>query len=480
MDFIEACRKFISIDSTPAQGNWQLAMFCKQFAESLGLSVDVQEESYGDLGQANIIIRPVLQDQNKIISRPANEFMLQTHLDTPDPGPYGLWQGTGHNPFDAHIIEQKIYGLGAADTKLDFLCKMMALSKFATQKQWVLPPVLVGTYGGETRMIGAMKLIRKNKINPSMALVGEPTDLKIAIAGNGLAEVEFFIPFSDDEKDYRIQHNLKESTATQSRLFSGKGVHSSTPHLGDSAILKMLEYLQQLPEGIVIMEIDGGVSFNSVPSQGFLEIEPISGMSDPMSTKIISIFNVLKKIESEFSKYNDKDIIPPNPTLNIGIIRTYEDHVYMCGSCRLPPSVSNEHYESWMKIIKQECDRIGVQFRIADYKRPYRIDPETMLVRGCLAEISSVLAANNNSDNATENPMSANSNSTSFTGSEKHLTTHPSTNEASLWSRLNIPTVSFGPGVREDNIHTPNEHVKIEDLKLAIQFYENIIQRFCL
>lgn len=467
MDFVEACRKFISIDSTPSQGNWELALYAKELATELGLHVELQEESYGDLRQANVIVRPSKNAIHPALVPHAHaasekksgyEFMLQTHLDTPDPGPYGLWQGTGHNPFDAHIIEQKIYGLGSADTKLDFLCKLIALSKFSQQDRWTVPPVLVGTYGGETRMIGAMKLIRKNKVFPKFVLVGEPTDLKVAIAGNGLAEVEFFIPFSEEEKDYRIQHNLRESTATQSRIFSGKAAHSSTPHLGESAILKMLDYLQQLPEGIIVMEIDGGVSFNSVPSHGFLEIEPIAGVADPMSTKIITVFKALKSVESKFSQFVDEDFSPPNPTLNIGIMRTYEDHVYMCGSCRIPPSVSNENYESWMKLIKEKCDAVGAQFRIADYKRPYRIDANAALVQGCIEELEAMGVGKGNS----------------------LLTTHASTNESSLWSRLNIQSLSFGPGVREGNIHTPQEHVKLEDLKQVTTFYENIIRRFCL
>ena len=101
MDFIEACRQFISIDSTPTHGNKDLARWAAAFCRQKGLVVEEQEEIVGDLEQLNVIARPT-QD------RPAAEFLLQNHLDTVDPGPFSLWTHTGSNPFDAHIIDGKI------------------------------------------------------------------------------------------------------------------------------------------------------------------------------------------------------------------------------------------------------------------------------------------------------------------------------------------------------------------------------------
>ena len=448
MSFIELCRKMISYDSSPSHGTRDLVLWLAETCRERGLAVEVQEEVWGDQQQANIIVRP-----NN--DRPALEFLLQTHLDTPDPGPFGFWSETGHNPFDAHIIENKIYGLGSADVKLDFLCKLEAISSFSNITKWRLPPVLVGTYGEETGMAGALKLIRKNKISAKMALIGEPSDLHLITAGKGMAGVEIRIPYSQEEKSYRVEHNLRESTSTQSRIFHGKSAHSATPHLGESAIKKMLDYLMQLPEGIVVMEIDGGVNFNTVPANAFLEVDPISGVADPMSRKICAIYQALKDLEVQFLAYQDRDFFPTHPTLNIGLMRTSEDHIFLSGSCRIPPVVTNEIYEEWMVRLKQKCQTVGAEFRVTDYKRPYRTDPSSMLVRGCLDEIGQM-------------------------GLSVETKTQSSTNEASLWSRIGIDCVSFGPGLREGNIHTPKEHVAIDDLKKSVEFYRRIVERFCL
>lgn len=448
MNFVENCRKLISFDSSGTNGTKAMGLWLAALAKEKGLFVELQEEVWNDSEHVNIIVRPLPE-------RPALEFLLQTHLDTPDPGPFGLWTETGHNPFDAHIIDGKIFGLGAADVKLDFLCKLEALAALKDRKEWRLPPVLVGTFGEESGMSGALKLIRKNKISAKMALIGEASDLKLITSGKGMAGVEIRIPYEQEERQYRFDHNLRESTSSQSKIFNGKAAHSSTPHLGESAIRKMLEYLLMLPENLVIMEMDGGVNFNTVPAHAFLELDPVSGFGQPMAKKISVVYRAIQKLEEKFKQFHDPDFSPSHPTLNIGLVRTYEDHVFLSGTCRIPPIVTNETYEEWMRDLQTVCKSIGGDLRVSDYKRPYRTDANSMLVRGCLAEMKAM-------------------------GLPEEIATQSSTNEASLWSRIGIECISFGAGLREGNIHTPREHVKIDDLKKAMQFYQNVMERFCL
>ena len=76
--------------------------------------------------------------------------------------------------------------------------------------------------------------------------------------------------------DYKVKRNLLESISTQSKIFSGKAAHSSTPHLGDNAIVKMLDYLQTMPENMLIIEADGGTRVNSIPNQSMIELDATS------------------------------------------------------------------------------------------------------------------------------------------------------------------------------------------------------------
>lgn len=447
MDFVQSCRELISIDSSPGSGSFLVAKKAAELCEQRGLHVEFQEEFSGDTKEANIIVRTQAQ-------RPDYEFLFQTHLDTVDPGPYSMWTETSRNPFDATIKDGKIYGLGAADVKLDFLCKLEAISQFKDQKSWKTPPVLVGTFGEENGMLGALKLIRKNKISAKMALIGEPTNLSLVSASKGFATVEIRIPFSQKEIQYRLDHNLKESTSTQSKLFHGTSAHSSAPHLGESAILKMMNYLLMLPESVAIMEIDGGTRRNSIPSHAFLEIDATT-IQDAMISKVTHIYKSIQKLEKEFQNFKDMEFNPSTPTLNIGIIRTHEDHVLIAGSCRIPPMITQETYESWMATLQKDCEHVGAHFQVTDYKKPFRTNDKSVFVKGCLDEISAL-------------------------GLNPGLKAMASTNEASLFSRIGVECMVFGAGQRDGNIHTPNENVSLEDLQTSIRFYTQILKRFCL
>lgn len=448
MDFIEACRRFIALDSSPAHGTREIAETAAAFCRAKGLETLIQEEVQDGLAQANVIARPAG------IGRPAGEFMLQTHLDTTDPGPYQMWAQNGQNPFDAVIMDGSVHGLGAADVKLDFLCKLEAMASFPAATAWKLPPVLVGTYGEESGMTGALKVIRKNMVSAKMALIGEPTDLRLVNAAKGFVNVEIRLPFSREEIDYRREHDLRESTSTQSRIFKGKAVHSSAPHLGESAILKMLDFLNQLPDGVIVMEIDGGQSTNTVPSHAFLEIEA-ANVPSPIAPKVKAIHRAIRELEAEFERFEDDAFLPKQPTLNIGLIRTFDDHVLISGSCRITPIVTQAISEKWMGRLDEVCRAQGGAFRVTDYKRPFRTEGNSILVKGCLDELRAL-------------------------GLNDRATTQASTNEASLFSRTGIDCVCFGPGVRENNVHTPGEHVKIDDLRKAIEFYRRTMERFCL
>lgn len=450
-DFVECCRKFIELDSTPANGTVEIASFAAELCRKAGLHVEVQSEAYNGIEQANVIARPMAL-------RPDRELLLQTHLDTGDPGAYALWTKTGANPFNASIYTdangEALYGLGAADTKLDFLCKLRAISEMKGAT-WRLPPVLAGTFGEEVGMMGAVKLIRKKLVSSEMALVGEPTDLRFVVAAKGFAAVEIEIPFSEEEKNFRAQHDLSDGSSTQSRIFIGKAAHSSSPQFGESAINKMLEYLTKLPDGLVVMEIEGGTSFNTVPGHAVLEIDMVGGLRETIGTKIGKILEAIRSVEKEFEKCPDPPFTPAEPTMNIGLVRTFEDFVKFSGCCRMPPSVTHETYQGWMEILRVACESVGAVFRVTEYKQPFRTPSHHPLALACKAELAKL-------------------------GRDVSPVAQSVANEANVFTRFGISCVVVGPGHGVGNSHAPNEHVRIEQLHEATRFYRGVLERMCL
>lgn len=449
MSFINACRELISIDTTPAQGSLKAVQWLEDFCQKKGLYVETQLEVISGREEANIIVRPSAHP------RQGADFLLQAHLDTVEPGPFHAWSKTNYDPFNATIENGRIYGLGTAEVKLDLLCKIEALAHYRGHAEFKMDPVVVGTFGEETGMQGALRLIRKNKVSPKMALIAEPSDLNVIVAGKGLAHVEVRIPFSDEEMKHRDTHDLKESTSTQSKIFKGKSTHSSSPQWGESAIQKLFEHLEQLPSSLTIMEIDGGTNFNSIPSSAFLELDFIQNRSTTISERLLKLHRCLKDIDFQISQIEDSRFEPKVSTLDVGVIRTFKDHIYLAGTFRMLPSVTQDKYEKWMLMIQKVCEDIQAQFRIVDYKKSFSTAENSILVKAALDTLKGLERASG-------------------------VMTQSSTNEASLFSRIGIDCICLGPGKREDNIHTPHENVEVRDLELAQQFYTRMIERICL
>lgn len=447
--WIDSCRKLIALDSSPTSSTVEVVSYLEQLAVEAGLHSEVIHEIQNGVTQANIMVR--LDPFNPGDS----EFLLQTHLDTVDPGNFALWKKNGFNPFDAIIEDGKIFGLGAAEVKLDFLCKLNALKAMRGKNFAKLKPVLVGTYGEETGMQGALRLIRKNKINAKYALIGETSNLQIIQASKGFAVVEIRIPIETDEQQYILDRGMAESTSTQTKIFSGQAAHSSTPHLGDNAINKMLDYLQKMPENMVLIEADGGTRFNMIPNQAMVEIDLAAHIKNTTLQKLNRIYTALLEVQNDMKFSTDKEFEPHHSTLSIGILRTHPDSILLGGSCRILPHVTQEQYEKWMSKIQKVCEEYGAQFRITDYKRPFRTSENSILVKTAQNILEKM-------------------------GLDSKCISLASTNEASLFSRVHIECICIGAGVREGNVHTAEEHVKLEDLEKATAFYQQMIERFCL
>lgn len=443
MDFLSAAQKLIAIDTSPEQGNIEAVRFLQGLAESLGFSTQVSEDVSGGVSQANLFIHP---------SHNPQKLLLQTHLDTVDPGSFALWNKTGFNPFQASIRGDKIYGLGAADVKLDFLCKLFAMKR-ANWKALSGSAVLLGTFGEEEHMRGAIKAVRERRILPTPALIGEPTDLQIIYAGKGIARIEIIIPFSSKNEDEWAGDEVTAST--QSKIFQGKAAHSASPETGENAIVKMLDYLIKLPESIQVLNVDGGVSFNTIPTQAALEFDLTAQKADALGKQLREIYGAITSLETDFKKYISGDFDPPFSTLNVGSIRTAHDHVRLTGAVRWTSDVPEAVYAQWMGFIADTCKRVGAVFRILDVKKPFSTNPQSAFAKDCMQKIRQL-------------------------GVKAEMKTQPVTNEANVLSRFDFDCIVFGPGHRQYNTHTPEEHVLIKDLQTAEDFYLSMIEKVCL
>ncbi len=442
MEWLELCRKFISIDTTPSLGTSDLVELIAKVSKEEGLFCDIQVDE-SQPHQENIVIRPSAEMGE-------NELLLEAHLDTREPGSFGLWEITDCNPFNATIMDQKIYGLGSCDAKLDFVCKWIALRDLV-RSGYKGPTVLVGTFGEDHGRTGTLRLMRKRKIKASRAFVGAPTQLDLLHTGKGVADIEISLPFSREEIEYRRDHDLQESATTQSKIFSSRPGMATSPQRVENAIHKMFEYLSKLPESLVVMEMEGGISSGSIPNYAILEFDVVGSLKDSLLKRLEILLKSIQSIENDLIRFKDPIFAPPFPTLNIGMLRTYEDHIKLRGCCRLTPCVPQETYERWMEQLRIACTQIEGSFRLIDYKPPFATSLKSDFVRKS-QEILSSLDLNPKCGS-----MSVN-------------------NEASIFSRFGVDCLVFGPG-KHDLSDTPEEHVPLDQIQKAIEFYRLAIDR---
>lgn len=448
MDFLQLCKKIVRIDSTPSAGNEEIARFCATLCQEAGLQAVLQEGYLKPKAQYNLLARP--KGKNNF----TEEVIFQSHLDTVAPGPMGHWTKTDNNAFEATIDGDRIYGLGTADVKLDFLCKLRALKEFANTKM-KKPFVLVGTFGEEIGMLGAHHLMNSKSVKAKMAIIGEPSELQIVYANNGFLVMEFDIPFSAEEVLFRKKHSEHFPSTTQEKIFHGRAAHSSTPHLGDNAILKMVDYLSKLPDGIAVWSAHGGSSINTVPPDAHVEVDATEVFISSVGSRLIKITKELTKLEKELAKFQNPTFSPPSPTVNIATLRTEERGLTLGVSARLTPDVTEADVEGWVSRLKDYINALGGDCRVIRMSSPALTPLDSPLVKGAV-EISQAMGL-----------------------SEKPITKASGT-ESSVYRRYGIDCIVFGPGISIGNSHTANEYNLISHLEKATEFYSNAVKRFCL
>lgn len=448
MSIVELCRQLTAIDSSVSHGTRDIATFIGEQASQWGLNVDIQTESVNGIVNANVLVRPSSASEN------LSNLLLVSRMDTVDPGDYGYWVRTGANPFNASVDGEHMYGLGLADAKADLACKLVALREAQKSQFTKLYPAILGTFGLGSSS-GAIRFIRKKALKLEAALVSAPTKLQVANKGPGYAKVEIAIPFSETEQSFREKHDLSEASVSQSKMFTRKTNGVIATDFNDNPLIKLIDYLKNIPSGMSIIGIEGGVNFETEPDSAFLELDLIDTVSTGVGAKLITIGESLKKLSLELKSVHDNQFEPPYSTITLGMARTYPEEIRLSGVCHLVPAEGRNVYENWLESLRQDCISTGASFRILDYRPPFV----------------------SRSDGAFMNDLK---NVSSELGLQKEQIAANRSTEANVFQRLGVESAVFGPGDLKSLKHASHEHVSSNELQLAVNFYKKLIERMCI
>ncbi len=236
-------------DDVSVSGEMRLAEYLAEWLEARGfaLSWDMVEP-----GRPNLIA-------SYGPDTPKHTLLLESHLDTVGE------DGMTIKPFDPLVREGRIYGRGACDTKGPMAAALCAFR----------PPVLerlaeagvrllfVGAMGEEKGNIGAERLVEQGW-SADEAIILEPTELAAVNGHKGIFWFQLTV--------------------------HGISAHGSNPDRGRSAILGMMQVIDQLQKQIArkreqcantemglptlnIGFIEGGTAVNVVPNRCTIEVD---------------------------------------------------------------------------------------------------------------------------------------------------------------------------------------------------------------
>jgi acetylornithine deacetylase/succinyl-diaminopimelate desuccinylase-like protein len=393
-------------------------------------------------------------------NRAATPLVLNTHLDTVPPGEPALWTESGGNPFEASINGDRIYGLGAADTKLDFLAKAIALGERGKPDRDVW---LVGSFGEEHGLVGARELAASGVLpGNAIAMVGEPSHLKVITAHKGLMAFELTIHFSPNGIDREVD--------TCKIVFNGKSAHSSTPALGENAIAKALAAIWAKPKSDLV-SINGGDAVNKVPARCEIVLAAgadaaLAGLAAETSGRaaylvpsvVIAILAQFDRALSEFAAAAgpvEADYAAPTLTSNLGLVSTRDEAIVLEFELRPPPSLA-------LGVVR---DGVGaIVQRLAD--------SAPALSLNLVEKRANAGFRSRDASEAVQLAMAA------LAQAQLPLETgvKAGCTEAGVYAAVGLNPIVFGPGPSTGVIHAPNEYNLLSEVDAAIRIYRAVLK----
>ncbi len=441
-DLIAAAREVIAIDTVSANGNLGLIATLK--AAPVGWDCELR-----DLRGEGRRRRP----GEPSLSRPewANSTTRCCCSPTPTPSlPGPSTAGPSPSPFEPRLTGDKLYGLGSADVKVDLLCKLLAVERIPASalRRGVF---VLGTYGEEIGLLGAKSFARQGPFRPRFVVCGEPSELTIIHAHKGYLVARVTLGqrrsiLGGAGLRAGAQQSQSSVTGVSTRHFAGKAAHSSTPHLGDNAILKALA--DPLTGAT---SIRGGQGANSVPAECTVDLVS-PGTQDllPLAAarRLIARFSDLV---AALSPSRDDRFNPPQAVTNLGYIEGRDGALEMLLDARLLPG---HRPEALATVFEEEVHALGGSVVFERANPAVYTDPAK--ARCCQAAIRASRRL----------------------GLDPVLHTKATNTEAAAFAG-HAEAIVFGPGPSVGNAHCPNEHTLVPQLGRAIDWYEALIRELC-
>jgi acetylornithine deacetylase/succinyl-diaminopimelate desuccinylase-like protein len=456
--FVELARALVAANTVSANGTRQAADLLQPLWEHAGLRVTRQVI---DDVHVNALAGPGGDVAGK------GGVLLVTHLDTVPPGPLERWDS---NPWTLAERDGFLYGLGAADVKLDALCKVEAARRVQGRKAQ-RPFWLLGTFGEEVGLRGARHFAQSDlfhAVAPAQVICGEPSELQIVSAHKGYAVVRCTI------RDRKTRAVSTAGPGVEQLLFAGKAAHSSTPALGENAILKALAWVKVSASPVIAAR--GGSGTNVVPASCTLEVPAPreKGEPEPAATKFLpprapqrnlwralATASALEELwQRMLPQGSDPRFDPPGAVGGLNVLEGADGAVSIDLDARLLPahdpdalaSAFSMQARAWVEQLGH--GELDLEISVERNASGMSLAADAPLVRTTAA----VLARH---------------------GLDPQPKAKPTSTEAGVFARAGCEAIVLGPGRSTGNAHTPNERIEMAQLAKACDLYESLLLELC-
>lgn len=494
MDFLSQALKFLEIKSVAEDGNEEAINFLIPLFEQAGAKLVLQQvpHSLKDHAKRQYNLLAIFGD-DLVDSRTKKGLLLAAPVDTCAPGNASDWTDLGGHPFKAKNNGEWICGLGAVNSKLNFLAMLAAADSFA-RGRFQRPLYVAATCGGESVLAGTRYLIQSGAVNPKHVIVGRPTGLKLQHCEKAQLTFQIRISFIAVERDAQ-EFNAKVFVSSRS-----KGKHSAHPEAGKNALSNVLFFLESLKNSPIenkLMALHGTGSLNRVPDSASAGVVIRSKDLDAIRDRFrsISANNRDCQFEMRLGGTGDRGVklLPEEVYL---ALRRLLDELKAMNEAMAPARDENyspDHSMALLTSVAHDRDALDltIQFHLlpefsspearkeieADFKN--RVSALAQNFRAVSLDCRRVFATQRYYTDPASTFMTTLRADMQRAGLASAMQAGNFATEASLFSEKGYEAIAFGAGtVAESNC--PNEKVKVEDLQSAIRFYSRAIEAFCL
>lgn len=294
------------------------------------------------------------------------DLFIYVNVDTNNPSSLSLWKETDCDPLNITFRRDTVYGLGASHEKINIVPVLNALSK----SQFKGNVLFVAGYGREMNMIGAKRTISEilDKRSVHQTLVLHPTESKFLKSSVGRTKIEVFFPFTEEERQLKDDHDLRENIFSQSKIFNKK----EESGLDEDVIFKALRSFSLLPAGTLLLDFSGGTGTITEAQSVYFEIDAAPTLEKSMISRLEKFAVILQKVNKTLlDKFTP---LKPSKALHIGKATTTTEGVFFYGYNLIPAGVSVSNLNNWFKMFSDEVEKQEGFVRVRDNKKPFNED----------------------------------------------------------------------------------------------------------